>query len=215
MKRWMLLWVLGLLAGCASAPAKSKLPYDAWRLGFLAPHYMSVWTEDAIVEDVRGRVFTRYDSGTVAIAYSGDPNGWPVTQSMGAGRNVIGADLPQRIYVRWQSLVEPQTYRVTLEIPESVRRQMLSRAESLAVPGKFDYQNAVVIGLAPGGWVKVWVKSPGGDRVEVLCQQAEVEPKGPDQGRHDGRYVTLPARAKEYIDRHPIPYDSWKCPGTQ
>ncbi|GHH57679.1 hypothetical protein GCM10009090_29170 [[Pseudomonas] boreopolis] len=203
-----------LLTGCATAPAKARLPYDAWRLGFLAPHYMDVWTEDAVVEDVRGRVFTGYRSGTVAIAHEGDPNGWPTSESMGKGRDVIGADLPRRIYVRWQSLVEPQTYRVTLEIPERMRKLMLEKAESQAVPGKFDYQNAVVVGLAPGGWVKVWVKSPGARRVEVLCQQAEVEPKGPDQGEYGGRYVTLPAKAKEYIANNPIPFDSWKCPGT-
>lgn len=133
---------------------------------------------------------------------------------MGKGRDVIGADLPRRIYVRWQSLVEPQTYRVTQEIPDSMRRQMLSRAESLAVPGKFDYQNAVVIGLAPGGWVKVWVKSPGGNRVEVLCRQAEVEPKGPYRGLSEGRHRPLSKESAAYLKTHPIPYDSWKCPGT-
>lgn len=108
--------------------------------------------------------------------------------------------------------MEPQTYRVTLEIPERAREAMRTKSESQAIPGKFDHQNAVVIGLAPGGWVKVWVKSPGGNRVEVLCQQAEVEAKGPDLGQYGGRYVTLPAKA--YVDQHPIPYDSWKCPGT-
>ncbi|GHH59403.1 DUF2931 family protein [[Pseudomonas] boreopolis] len=215
MKKWaFLLITTWLLAGCATAPAQAKLPYEAWRLGFLAPPYMEAWTEDAVIEDVRGRVFTRYDSGTVAIGYSGDPAGWPKTYSIGAGRHVIGADLPKRIYVRWQSLVEPQTYRITLEIPESVRKLMMTKADSLAVPGRYDYQNAVVIGLAPGGWVKVWVRNPGGEGVEVLCQHAEIEPKGPDQGKYEGRYVTLPAKAKEYISRNPIPYDSWKCPGA-
>ncbi|WP_082132240.1 DUF2931 family protein [Luteimonas sp. FCS-9] len=201
-----------LLAACASGAANARLPYEAWRLGFLAPHYMEVWTEDAAIEDVRGRVFSGYRSGTVAVAHSGDAAGWPVTQSMGKGRYVVGADLPRRIHVRWQSLVEPQTYRITLDIPDEMRALMLEKANSIAVPGRQEYRNAVVVGLAPGGWVKVWVKSPGSERIEALCQKAEVEPKGPDQGAHGGRYVTLPPKVKAYIDQNPVPYDSWKCP---
>ena len=48
----LLALIVVLLAGCATGPAQARLPYDAWRLGFLAPHYMEVWTEDAVVEDV-------------------------------------------------------------------------------------------------------------------------------------------------------------------
>lgn len=110
--------------------------------------------------------------------------------------------------------MEPQTYRAILEIPEEARELMLTRTESRVVPGSSDYRKAIVIGLAPGGIVRVRVTGPVGQPVDVLCQQAEVEAKGPDLGQYGGRYVTLPAKAKAYIDQHPIPYDSWKCPGT-
>lgn len=217
MKRWFLLLAALLLAGCATesmGATKARLPYDAWYLGFSAPPYMSVWVETADVEDVTGRIFSRAGSGTVSIGYTGDPAQWQVPRSMGAGKNVTGADLPSRIYVRWQSLVEPQTYQATLEVPESARELMRATTESRAIPGKWDYQNVIAIGLFPGGAIKVMVRSPGGTPIEVLCQQAEVEAKGPDLGQYGGRYVTLPAKAKAYIDQHPIPYDSWKCPGT-
>lgn len=174
---------------------------------------MSVWVETADVEDVTGRIFHRAGSGTVSMGYIGDPVEWEGPRTWGAGKYVTGADLPKRIYVRWQSLVEPQTYRAILEIPEEARELMLTRTESRVVPGSSDYRKAIVIGLAPGGTVRVRVTGPVGQPVDVLCQQAEVEAKGPDLGQYGGRYVTLPAKAKAYIDQHPIPYDSWKCPG--
>ncbi len=171
---------------------------------------MEVWTEDAIIEDIHGRVFMRYDSGVASGGFVGDPAGWPESPAAGQ-RRVRGADLPRRIYVRWQSLAEPQTYRVILEVPEEARQLMLSKVESVVVPGKMDYRDWVIIGLAPGGWVKMWVRSPGSRAVEVLCQQAEVESKGPYRGLSEGKHRPLSERATAYIQQHPIPYDSWKC----
>ncbi|QOD91354.1 DUF2931 family protein [Lysobacter sp. CW239] len=220
MKRWLLLLTALLLAGCATGSMgaiKAPLPYDAWYLGFSAPPYMEVWVETADVEDMTGRIFTRAGSGTVSIGYAGDPAQWQAPRSMGAGKYVAGADLPRRIYVRWQSLVEPQTYRVILEIPESARELMRTKTESRAIPGKWDYQNVVAIGLLPGGAIKVMVRSPGGLPIEVLCQQAEVEPKGPSQGLTGGRYAysfeKLELKTQQYLKTRAIPYDSWKCPG--
>ena len=41
------------------------------------------------------------------------------------GENLPGIDLPEIIFVRWQSLVEPQTYNVRINIPQWVREEML------------------------------------------------------------------------------------------
>ena len=202
-----------LLAGCALARSTSaRLPYDAWYLGFRAPRYMDVWLETADVEDVRGHMFLGAMSGTVAIGYSGEAGGWGQRISMGAGRYLYGVALPKRIYVRWQSLVEPQTYRAVIDIPESVRQLMRSKAPSMRPPISYEYQEVLSIGLAPGGWIKAWVMSPTSTPVEVLCQKADIEPKGANQGNYEGRYVTLDPQSREYLQHHAIPYDSWKCP---
>ncbi|WP_287030657.1 DUF2931 family protein, partial [Pseudomonas sp. UBA6310] len=116
---------LGLvLAGCVHGVGR-PLPYEAWRLGFLAPNYMEVWIETADAVDIQGHVFRRAMSGVAAIRtpphFKGKPAGWPVNPSWGKGKDVHGADLPRLIYVRWQSLVEPQTYEAYIEIPEVTR----------------------------------------------------------------------------------------------
>lgn len=213
-KRFALVTCLLLLGGCAPAQGRQDngLPYETWYLGFQAPAKMEVWLETADIEDTQGRIFRGAMSGTVALAYRADPVGWGDLISSGKGRDIRNFGLPQRIYVRWQSLVEPQTYRAIIVIPEAVRRQMLSKAPSVLQAGRSDYQRNLSIGLAPGGWIKAWVMGATTDPVEVLCTRGQVEPKGPDLGEYGGKYVTLNPEVKTYLQTHPIPYDSWACP---
>ncbi|WP_259648070.1 DUF2931 family protein, partial [Pseudomonas syringae] len=87
-----------------------------------------VWIETADVVDIQDHVFQRAMSGTASILTppnnSGDPRGWPKRAGIGKGKHVTGADLPKQIYVRWQSLAEPQTYLMVIKIPEATREIM-------------------------------------------------------------------------------------------
>ncbi len=129
-RRLRTLVLLGLLLGLAGcAGGAHRLPYDSWRLGLFAPNYMEVWIETADAVDVQDRVFRRAMNGVAAINtpknLKGDPRGWPTRPGAGAGKQVLGADLPRLIYVRWQSLAEPQTYEAYIVIPEATRRAMV------------------------------------------------------------------------------------------
>jgi hypothetical protein len=198
----------------SSGAVARGVPYDAWRLGFFAPSSMEVWLETADVEDIDGKLFLRAGSGTVSIGYSGDPAGWKGRMGAGAGRDVTGAAAPRRIFVRWQSLVEPQTYRVTFEIPESARQLMRQQDYQSRYPGnksESSYREYVVIGLAPGGIARLWISGPGLTPIPVLCAQAEVEPLGPYSGQSGGKHRSLSERALPYVSAHSIPYESWRC----
>jgi hypothetical protein len=211
MKRtWLLLAML--IASCATADGSGKLPKDyvGWSIGYTTQAYMEVWIETIDVEDVDGRVFTRIGSGTAGIDYAGDPAGWSEPTSLGGGRIVYGASLPKRMNLRWQSLAEPQTYRAAFDIPQQARRLMLKRDQS-RVTQRWFYRNYLILDLAPGGWVKVWVTGPAGVDSEVLCVRAEIEPKGPYGGQSAGKYRPLTNRAAPYVATHPIPYANWNC----
>ena len=124
-----------LLGGCASYGSRS-LPYDAWSLNFFAPDYMEVWIETADVVDINAHVFRGAGGGIPSTGYprglskgipahfKGDAKGW-FKDPGGKGRYVTGADLPRLVYVRWQSMAEPQTYEAYIEIPQSARNTML------------------------------------------------------------------------------------------
>ncbi|MCG6539312.1 DUF2931 family protein [Pseudomonas sp. KSR10] len=206
-----------LLIGCkALGPVNesngSKSPW--WSLEFVAPPYMVGWVEASIVEDVEGRLF---DHGGGGVVGSGDPGyatevarGWPHGLA-GGQRAVVGAGLPKRIFVRWQSVVEPQTYRGWIEIPDDARKIMQDSTNhrcSAERPAR--YMASLYLGLAPGGVVQAWVRDQCHNAVKIARAQAEIEPLGPSQGKTDGRYAyKINEKTKRYIDKYGIPYGSW------
>ena len=109
----MLLGML-LLSGCKTSDPLSgeRDPKDPWwSLDFMAPSYMIGVVEHSAVEDINGKLFNRPGGGAIGTSTPSlgteSARGW-----RGMAGNVIpvtGADLPKRIYVRWQSVVEPQT----------------------------------------------------------------------------------------------------------
>jgi len=205
-----------LLTGCSSAKSHS-MPYKAWRLGFSAPAYMEVWIETADVIDIKGQIFRRAMSGTSSIITppnnSGNPTGWPKRAGWGKGKYVTGADLPKKIYVRWQSLVEPQTYKMVIDIPEWTREIMRKEERVFcAFDGKVitDYREAISIRLVPGGIAKVWVTGPCLSPIEVTTVQAKIDPRGPYEGQSNGEYDSLSDVSKAYVEKFGVPYDSWK-----
>ncbi len=109
--------------------------------------------------------------------------------------------------MRWQSLAEPQTYRVILDIPERARQLMSERLDPPCRTS--EYRHALALGLAPGGVIRGWVMSTCGGPIEVLRAQAEIEPKGPYEGTSQGGHRPLSETSRAYIEQHGIPYGSW------
>ena len=212
---WILLGAL-FLSGCqASGLSWGRSDPDAgpWALGFVTPYLMDGWVEDSATVDVDGNLFRRIGSGGAAGGGkngSKGARGWAV-KGGGTERNVRDAKLPVRIYVRWQSVVEPQTYQGWIEIPESARQVMRAalRKDCQQFPETASILKiaSVRLGLAPGGVVQIWVLDECMHPVKVARGQAEIEPKGPDLGRSG--YPPMQEASKRYIEQYGIPYGSW------
>jgi hypothetical protein len=206
------------MAGCQAADplsAKNDPKSESWELAFTEPYYMKVWVEDSAVEDINGKLFKRTGAGTAA---GGEPEdgkesarGWHAVGA--AAKAVIGANLPKRIYVRWQSIVEPQTYQVWVDVPEEARQLMLSSVNQRCTETpeqQASYSASIYLELAPGGVVQVWVRNSCHHPVKVARAQAEIEPLGPSLGKNQGRYAyPVSEKSKRYIDKYGIPYGSW------
>ncbi|WP_409519848.1 DUF2931 family protein [Pseudomonas sp.] len=202
------------LSGCSLGG--HRLPYDSWYLGLFAPDYMEVWIETADAVDVQDRVFRRAMSGVAAIHtpknLKGDPRGWPTLLGGGKGKHVLGADLPRLLYVRWQSLAEPQTYEAYIVIPEATREAMLVGEKAYCrADGKWitDYRKVLTVGLAPGGVARVWLLGPCLPALDVARVQGTVVKVGPYDGTSGGRHRPLSDTSRAYIERYGIPYGSW------
>ncbi|OEC37654.1 hypothetical protein A7D27_24900 [Pseudomonas sp. 1D4] len=196
------------LSGCASnAP---RLPYPTWYIGLGAPRHMEVWVESVDVVDRRNLAFERVHGGVVA--YNNRTEGW--WEGGGKMKPVNNVDLPNIIFVRWQSLVEPQVYNVRINIPQWVRDEMVKPQRTVCVHSteeETQYRKDISIGLAPGGIAKVWVGGPCLKGKEIGRFVGVVERKGPSQGQTGGKYAwpELEPASKAYIEQHGIPYDSW------
>lgn len=215
MKRLLLLALLLSLSACATG-SQPRLPYRAWYVGLLAPNYMEVWVESVDVVDRRGLVFERVHAGVVAIQTppnnSGNPRGWPQRVGAGAGKNLPGIDLPEIVFVRWQSLVEPQTYNVRINIPAWVREAMVKEEKGYCHwqrKWQMDYRNIITIGLAPGGIAKVWLQGPCLEPLEVGRFEGAVSKLGPYDGLSGGKHRPLSERSRSYLETRGVPYGSW------
>ncbi|WP_433735876.1 DUF2931 family protein [Pseudomonas putida] len=211
MKRLTLLVsLLVSLCACASGSkpyTPPKLPYHSWYIGLAAPRHMEVWVETVDVLDNRGGAYFEVHSGRAS--YARTPQNWPYAGTMMPVNNV---DLPQRIFLRWQSLVEPQSYKIRIPIPQWVRDEML-RPERVFCQGskewRNDYRKMITLGMAPGGIVKVWMGGACLDSKEVGRFQAEIEPLGPFRGKSKGQYIRIEPENKAYVEQQGIPYGSW------
>lgn len=207
-----------LLGGCqATDPLSGENdPKDhQWSLDFFGPNYMTGWVEASLVEDINGQIF-KHGRGIIGTGTPGyrteTARGWVG----GVGGNIIGvagADLPKRIFVRWQSVVEPQTYRAWVEIPEEAR-QIMHTSTHRRCPKTPEQEASFIasvhLGLAPGGIVQVWVRDECSHAVKVARAQAEIEPLGPSQGLTEGRYAhKISEDSQRYIEKYGIPYGSW------
>lgn len=219
MRAMLILLVALLAAGCQATEVSDLQVHPSttqWSLSFNEPFFMKAWVEDSAVEDINGKMFQRAGGGR---ASGGEPQdgtesarGWGKNVT-GSIREVVGADLPKRIYVRWQSIVESQTYRAWVDIPEEARQIMQASVTQLCPSSPQNGPNSlalVYVGLAPGGIVEVRVADACMKSIKVARTQAEIEPLGPDQGKSQGQYAyPVSEKAKRYIETYGIPYGSW------
>ncbi|MBX8517764.1 DUF2931 family protein [Pseudomonas cichorii] len=206
-----------LIVGCQASdtlPGKSTPKDPWWSLDFMAPTYMPGLVEHSSVVDIQGKTFERPGGGAIGTGNPGDATevakGW--NRIGGNIKPVVGADLPKRIFVRWQSVVEPKTYRAWIDIPESAR-EIMQASTHQRCPQKPEqtarFTASVIVGLAPGGVVQMWVRDSCNKAINVTRTQAEVEPLGPHLGKSGGRYYQQPDASRRYIEKYGIPYGSW------
>jgi hypothetical protein len=211
MKRLILAFgLLMSLCACANGPSSAappQLPYDAWHLALAAPKHMEVWVETVDVIDLRGLPFFHIHGGVAG--YPRKTVGWHVA---GSSKPINNVDLPERLFLRWQSLVEPQAYKIRIPIPQWVRDEMI-KPEHVFCTGskkwKVDYRDIITLGMAPGGIVKVWIGGACLKDKEIGRFQADVEPRGPFLSGRGIYYREPKPEAKAWIEKNGIPYGSW------
>lgn len=189
-----------------------KLPYEHWEFNFFYPLNLPALVTQVYLEDgdIRESIFRRLDptepsQGSVG-AWSERVGGFP------ANFNISKA-LPVRMTVCWDSVIDKKAYETEIWFSRETWQQMIVAYPDTYRQGKTYYRNKMIIGLAPGGKVRVWLKD---NRNPVVLQRParQLTLTGDDMlickgiTKHPNGYVYY-GKTPEFIKGKTYPYGDW------
>lgn len=190
-----MIFVAALASGCASSP-KEDVP---WSIRVAAPKHYEVWVEEMFLEKTGERSW-RQPIGSVGCCWRGErgPSG------KGAGVEPF----PELIFLHWFSFAEQEYYTKLIEVPPELQERMRAPAPyKTQVDVRSGPRHSMVIGLAPGGTVVVWIMNQIGNEIEVMRMQASEGPGDPsDFTERTKGYLK---RHGDYLEEHGIPLGVW------
>ncbi|HHA1914433.1 TPA: DUF2931 family protein [Enterobacter asburiae] len=203
------------LVSCNSSSAndqqgKVKAPFDEWYFTFSTPKALPAQVTLVKLIDVNGygKVFRTIDQ----------PQGQSVgTWSQHAGKGTSpfnkASSPPQVIQFCWDSIIDKKVYETTLVFSSETKNKMLTTEPSNYSPEETYYFQYMVIGLAPEGKVRVWLKNNGRPNLEQkgteittvsgmdldMCKNITGHPNG----------FTYYGHTPEFIKGKKYPYGTW------
>lgn len=207
------LFLILCLTGCSSR-AEVAEEYRYWSYGYTSPAYFEMKTEYLQASMPDGHILSLRAGWSVG--------GYRPDDGIGDELEPIGSmesqerytELPDSMVVSWFSHAEKQFYAANIHFRPDIKKQMMTPYISNCWSDKrMVYHNKIVIGLAPGGYVKVWGKGGCGDK-EILV--------GKFKGWKMVESITgtkpyqLREQTEEYHQKFadilakPIPYEKWQ-----
>lgn len=192
------LCVLLLLGGC-SEPTESD---DSWKenrgIGVVAPEHYDVWVDKFFIESFSEDIGWRRPFGIVSCCWK-----HPISRAQWQAT-------PELILIRWFSFAEQQSYEtvIKLESPEEISEKMKESAPFERYGEMVDRPRYnLVLGLAPGGTVVMWIMNSEENAIEVgRYESRKIE-------THPEHYTEITERymrdSGEYIREHGVPLEGW------
>ncbi|WP_276702630.1 DUF2931 family protein [Chryseobacterium sp.] len=186
---WMLMIGINLLQSCSNKKYR-------WEAGISAPKYYPV-------SDVRIS-FENAGNGSLT---SLDP-GWG--QTYGAVVGEKWKNIPKEVSIHYNSGAENYTYEGKVLLPQEKIRDLFNEYNL----DDEDNSGHLVVGLAPGGWIRVWFQTidrKANDLVNIEVIKAKL--KGSYDNTADERYKVKNFEnwGKYYVywQNHGIPSEAW------
>ncbi|MGY3911212.1 DUF2931 family protein [Aeromonas piscicola] len=153
MRRWLLLplLLLGLMACQDNGPTKMDWSYS------VGSNADEIWHTQALFS--REGVRTHESSnGTVSAVSERLLKDKSYRWFVGKGRSFYGQPVPDKVEIEWVSYHDKKRYGITLELPQDLGKQMAQRYRLKG--DRIAQRNYIALGLAPGGYVEVFLESP-------------------------------------------------------
>jgi len=207
---YKLLFILILsLAGCGNMFTKNKTRFH-WLATESAP-------KNYPMRIIDGTFYYHNEKGGLYVPAVASVNpGW----GTGRSTHVVGEDfkaLPDRLDIRFFSFTENKLYQGSFDLPYDKILSLFK--EGVAKDKENPIFNRIMVGVAPGGAVAVWVRGRGETR-EIFFGQAEpyeAEIKNLLGGEITDRAVyarsyleDLPSDVLSDIDKNGVPFGLWQ-----
>lgn len=186
-----------LVSGCVIWERES----GHWSLIGAAPTHYDMWLISAQLEKSGVRSWRAPLGGHMGCCWRG-PRG-----PFGSGGKLD--PFPNLIALHWFSFAEQKYYSTLIQVPSDLQERMREPARHITQRGNIRYEprSTLVLGLAPGGEVVLWIMSQRTNAVEVARVFAVEVPGDPE----DFAELTQSYLEEhgEYLREHGVPLDGW------
>ena len=189
-----------------------KLPYKQWQFVFFYPAHMPAVVTLAVVEDgnVAVTTYRRPDTPRESRHSIGK---WSSTVGNFLAVYNTGTALPVSMHFCWDSVIDRKPYETLIWFDRETWQQMTAPYPVRFGTEKEYWRSDMIIGLAPGGVVRVWLSNQ--DEPAVLQSKARISTVSGDDRlmckgitQHPYGYVYY-GETPEFIKGKTYPYGEW------
>ncbi|MGO1693740.1 MAG: DUF2931 family protein [Marinobacter sp.] len=202
-KGWVVSLCILVLVGC-SEPTESEGPRhgpnSTYRnINVVAPKHYDVWVDNFFVESLSENVGWRAPIGIVSCCWK-KPH----------GASAEWQTMPEVFLIRWFAFAEQQSYEalIRLENPDEIEAKMkavaaFERFGEIVERPRYN----LVLGLAPGGTVVVWIMNRHENAIEVGRFKAKpYDNQESDYTQWVNEYLE---REGDYLKENGVKLDGW------
>jgi len=203
--------ILIFTISCASnKPDSYKTPWERWYFAFTTPKSLPAQVTLLKLLDIEGYASTYR---TIDQPRGISTGHWSERNSAGNTQFNQAERLPQIMIFCWDSIIDKKIYQSTLFFTQDTWKKMISPYPDVLEPGKNAYRQTMLIGLAPEGKVRVWLRQYGHSDIPLIDTEIiTVSGKELDMckgvtGHPDG-YVYY-GDTPDFIKDKKYPYGAW------
>lgn len=154
----LLLLVCTATACTSNKPDSYKTPWERWYFAFTTPKSLPAQVTLLRLLDIDGYATTYR---TIDQPRGISTGRWSEKNSAGNTQFNQAERLPQIMMFCWDSIIDKKTYQSTLFFTQDTWEKMISPYPDVLKPGKNAYRQTMLVGLAPEGKVRVWLRQYG------------------------------------------------------
>ncbi|PHM70726.1 DUF2931 family protein [Xenorhabdus kozodoii] len=230
-KPLVLLFSLGIILGltaCQSYPPGKRvvtykpivrhsqpLPYEKWWFEFYTPEYFPVSISFAQFQDEDNYIVQKFMPDGANQNFRSLVSWNKKLGTTSSGIRNYGEALPRSLTVCWDSVIDKKSYQTTFKFIPETWQLMREPYNSRAVQGHIFYRNRILIGLAPGGSARAWLRGydkNNGDNILIATGESVFGDKMTVcQGKTNvlNGYSEYPKYIQDFIKGKKYPYGEW------